>query len=95
MSDKIVYQGQTFLDKVLETTGSIENAFEMSLLNGCAVTDDFAIGAVVSVSLITNAVLANSFSATNRPASSSAALNIPQDSIGIGKMIIGKTFTIR
>ena len=30
--NKKIYAGQSFLDKVIETTGSIDNAFEMALL---------------------------------------------------------------
>lgn len=35
-----VKQGQCFLDKVLQTTGSFEGAFEMALLNGIGITED-------------------------------------------------------
>lgn len=68
MSDKIVYSGQSFLDKVLENTGSIEAAFEMALLNNMNVTDDVAVGSELKTSPIIDNYVFNYFDNTNRPA---------------------------
>jgi len=68
MSEK-VYQGQNFIDKVLETTGSSENAFEMALLNGVSLTDSVAIGQELERSMITRKGMVKLFNAQNRPAS--------------------------
>jgi hypothetical protein len=96
MSKKIVYSGQSFLDKVLETTGSIENAFEMTLLNEFSITDDLAVGTELKISKITNKSIANYFDESNRPAS---ALTTTQllglESLGIGSMIIETNFIVQ
>ena len=42
MSNK-TFAGQSFLGKVIENTGSVENAVEMALLNGFSITDDLVI----------------------------------------------------
>jgi len=49
-----VKQGQSFLDKVLQTTGSLAAAFEMATLNGASITDDLAIGSEVTPGPIDN-----------------------------------------
>jgi hypothetical protein len=36
-----VYQGQSFLDKVIEMTGSVDNAFGMAIENNVSITDSF------------------------------------------------------
>jgi hypothetical protein len=96
MSKKIVYQGQSFLDKVLETTGSIENAFEMGLLNGISVTDDVIVGSELKIGTITKGVIADFFNALNRPATgiSAADLQGMNPVLGIGTMRIGSTFIV-
>lgn len=66
--NKKIYAGQSFLDKVIETTGSIDNAFEMALLNKIAITDDLTVGSELKVSKITNQFLVNYFNENNRPA---------------------------
>jgi hypothetical protein len=96
MNDKIVYQGQSFLDKVLETTGSIENAFEMALLNGVSVTEDIGIGQELKVSPVTNKVIVDLFGEFNKPATMVTAIQIELiENLGIGKMAIGSTFIVR
>lgn len=70
MSNKIIYSGQSFLDKVIELTGSIENAFEMALLNKIMITDDVKIGNELQQSKITNRAIVDYFNSNNRPATS-------------------------
>ena len=67
MSNKIIYSGQSFLDKVIELTGSIENAFEMALLNKIMITDDVKIGNELQQSKITNRAIVDYFNSNNRP----------------------------
>lgn len=63
-----VYAGQSFLDKVIETTGSIDNAFEMSLLNDMSITDDLIVGSELKIAKVTNLFVVNYFNENNRPA---------------------------
>ncbi|MDK7376061.1 hypothetical protein QP519_11010 [Weeksella virosa] len=56
-----VQQGQNFLDKVLELTGTIETAIEMADLNGCSVTYSVKINQVIEGSGIRNAMIVQFF----------------------------------
>ena len=69
MSKSIVYSGQSFFDKVIENTGSIENAVEMALLNEISITDNIVVGSGLLISTITNKVVAGYFDDDNKPAS--------------------------
>jgi hypothetical protein len=95
MSNAKVYQGQSFLDKVLENTGSIENSFAMALLNGISVTDDVVIGQELKVTSVTSKSIVSIFNENKRPAT---AITIEQmqeiESKGIGYMRIGSTFIV-
>lgn len=68
MSKNIVYQGQNLLDKTLELTGDIDNAFEMGLLNGISITDDLATGIVLESVEPTAPLVVELFHTNNRPA---------------------------
>jgi len=90
-----IYQGQSFLDKVIECTGSVENAFEMALLNGISITDDVVIGQELKPFTITNALIFGLFGDLNRPATMIAQSQIEEiENIGIGKMIVGTNFIV-
>lgn len=67
MNNKI-YQGQSYLDKVMELTGSAENAFEMAILNGRSITDDVVIGQELKSSAVTRKRVVALFNGFNRPA---------------------------
>lgn len=91
-----VYQGQSFIDKVLETTGSTENAFEMALLNGFSLTDTVTIGQELQASGATRKGIVKIFNAQNRPASAIRTIAgeaVEQD--GIGYMAIGNNFIVK
>lgn len=95
MKDK-VYQGQSFIDKVLETTGSSENAFEMALLNGISLTDNVGIGQELVSSSATRKGVVRIFNKNNRPAS--AIINSTEEdeeNEGIGYMAIGNNFIVK
>jgi len=95
MSKNIIYQGQSFLDKVLETTGSIESAFAMSLLNGISLTDDIEIGDKLKPGSIINQTVVEKFNEFSR--SATAMKRPPQPpglAAGIGYMLIGVNFKI-
>ena len=91
-----VYQGQCFLDKVLENSGSIENAFAMALLNGTSVTDDVVVSQELKSSPVTNKVIVALFGEFNRPATGVTKNQIELiESLGIGSMTIGTTLIVR
>lgn len=72
---QMVYANQTFLDKVIECTGSIDNAFDMALLNKIIVTDDVVVGTELLINKVSNKVIFNFFTANNRPATGIVAEN--------------------
>jgi hypothetical protein len=95
MSKNKVYNSQSFFDKVIECTGSIENAFKMALLNGISVTDDIVIGQQLKIPPVTNKVIVEFFGDLNRPATMITQSQIEEiENIGIGKMIIGTNFIV-
>ncbi len=94
MNSNIVYQGQSFLDKTLELTGSIENAFEMALLNGISITDDLEIGQSLKGTEITDANITNLFTPANRPATAISLIN-KEDNDGINYMEIENDFIVQ
>lgn len=93
-----VRQGQSFLDLVVQETGSIDNAFEMSLLNEQSITDDLTVGDEIKVSKVTNRLTVNLFGGNHKPATginNEELEEITPFDPGIGEMIIGKTFIVR
>ena len=74
MNNTKTYEGQSFLDKVIETTGSIENAFEMALLNEISISDDLIVGSELKASKVTNKIVAAYFSYNKRPATAIATV---------------------
>ncbi len=75
MSKEMIYANQTFLNKVIECTGDIENAFEMAFLNEIDISDDVVIGSKLNVTSISNKAIVSYFNETNRPASGSKYLD--------------------
>lgn len=95
MSKKI-YQGQSFFDKVIENTGSIDNAFEMTLLNGISITDDVVLGQELKIGGLINKSVVAFFGEMNRPATGVSEYQSELiESLGIGSMTIGSTFIVR
>lgn len=90
-----VYQGQSFFDKSNESTGNVEDAFAMALLNGMSVTDDLTIGQELFPVPVSNKAVVSIFS-EKRPATAITTeqkVFIPE--LGIGTMTIGTTFIVR
>lgn len=90
-------RGQNFLDLVIQGTGNLENAFEMSLKNGISITDDLETNQEVTASgKINKSVVAN-FNKNNKPATalSFEQANIVDPDYGIGEMTIESTFKVR
>ena len=90
---KIVKQGQSFLDKVTQLTGSYENALEMAILNNVSITSDIEIGVELKTSKVTNKTITAFFNTTNEPAT--AYSNKTEELTGIGYMEIGNTFIVQ
>ena len=92
---KIVKQGQSLLDKCIQSTGSIENALAFAILNGKSITDPLAIGESVEPSEVTNKTTVNYYSQIAEPATDATLEQVEElESIGIGSMAIGSTFKI-
>lgn len=87
--------GQSLLDKAIELTGSVDNAFAISVANGMSVTDDLEVGSEIErVGLIFTSVAAlfgNTACALATAYSPKAEEAIPE---GIGFWTIGSTFII-
>jgi translation initiation factor 2 beta subunit (eIF-2beta)/eIF-5 len=95
MSNAKVYQGQSFLDKVLETTGSIDNAFAMAILNGMSITDDVVVGQELKATGVTLKSVVSIFNDKKRPATAITMEQLQEiESKGIGYMRIGTTFIV-
>lgn len=96
MSNK-VYAGQSFLDKVVENTGSVDNAVEVSVLNGVSITDAVVVGSELKMNEVTDKGIVSLFNEFNRPATAinnkNHELIVADD--GIGAMIIEDTFIVR
>jgi hypothetical protein len=55
MSRNVVHSGQSFLNKVVECTGDIDNAFQMMLLNNkTSLTSNEVVGEVLKASDVTD-----------------------------------------
>ncbi len=106
MSD-VVKQGQCFLDKVIQLTGSYENALEVAFLNDMSVSDNssldeksvlrktFAVGAEILTGIATNKKVVSFFNVNNEPATAiQTKINSTPTPQGIGAMAIGTTFKI-
>ncbi len=91
-----VQQGQSFIDKTLELTGSVESLLEMAILNNVSITDDVSIGKeIIGTQILKNSIvegLTNELIATK--ITSEINQVIPED-LGIGKMAIESTFIVR
>lgn len=91
-----VQQGQSFIDKTLELTGSVESLLDMAILNNVSITDDVSIGKeILGTQILKNSIvegLTNELIATK--ITSEINQVIPED-LGIGKMAIESTFIVR
>ncbi|MBS7234161.1 hypothetical protein KHA90_24470 [Flavobacterium psychroterrae] len=92
-----VHQGQSFLDKTIEMTGSFENVFLMSLENNISITETLEIGFDLKFSGKQFKPITDLFDDKNRCATgitkSDFAVIVPDE--GIGAMIIEDTFIVR
>ncbi len=95
MNSLMVYQGQSVLDKVIEATGNVDNAFEMAYLNGISLTDDVFITQVLKTSPVTNKRVVAFFNEYNRPATAITADQLQKiNNKGIGFMRIRTNFIV-
>lgn len=96
MNSKVIKQGQSFLDKTTQLTGSIENALKMAIANNNGVTDVLEVGVELKSTAITNKRIASFFSEYNEPATAlSQAIIDDIENIGIGSMVIEDTFIVQ
>jgi len=86
-------QGQSFLDLVLQQSGSFTDVVSAALLNGRSLTDDIAINDSITVSQISNQDQVNVFS-NNKPATALGKQIEIAEGKGIGWMKIEETFIV-
>jgi flavin-binding protein dodecin len=67
-SNNTVYAGQSFLDKVVELTGSVENAFQMATVNGISISDTLDVGSTIEAAGTIKKAIVARFNDLNRPA---------------------------
>ncbi len=93
---QFVHQGQSFLDKVIELTGNVDNTFEMALSNGRSITDNLEIGTELSSISTIDKKVASLFNNQHRPATAlSFVLQNEIDNQGIGQMEISYNFIVQ
>lgn len=94
MNSTPILSGQSFLNKVIECTGNVENAVEVALLNGVSFTDDLQVGKTIQFDKITNKIVARFFEfkkpATQLTTEQQNNLK-PQ---GIGFMVLENSFEV-
>ena len=88
-------QGQSFIDKVIQQTGTLENVVEMAVSNNVSITDDVTIGSEFNNAgkiqqRIVSAMAKRSAPATELEKETSAAV----EDFGIGTMEIESTFKV-
>ena len=92
-----VYQGQSFLDKTIEMTGSVDEVLKMALENSISITDELTIDSNLKYSGKILKSITDLFDDNNRCASKVTkqdfAVIVPDE--GIGAMIIEETFIVR
>jgi hypothetical protein len=88
-----VLQGQSFINKVLEQTGSIENAMEMALLNNVSITDNVTIGKEFITTPTTDQTIVNYF-LEKKPSNGISISEGIMPLSGIGFMNIESTFKV-
>ena len=77
MSKNIVYNGQSFLNKVVECTGDIDNAFEMALQNNMSVSDLLTTGDTLQTTKTTDWDVVDFF-ANIKPATNIVQIELPK-----------------
>lgn len=89
-------QGQSFFDLVIQGTGNIEQAFDMTLLNERSSTDTLAIGEAVEPTNKIKKSVQSLFSKDRIPASALTEQNITitDPAEGIGEMVVNSTFIV-
>lgn len=68
MSKRILYAGQSFLNKVVECTGDVDNALIMALTNRISISDDVLVGTELVPAPVTRQKVVDFFNELNRPA---------------------------
>lgn len=76
MKSNIVYPGQSFLDKVVELSGDIENAFDMATLNNQNQNFRIEVGSTVISTVKKRKRIVALFNDLNRPATEQNTVTI-------------------
>ena len=90
-----VHQGQSFFDKAIEITGSIDNAFALAYQNNFSITDALVIGTNLQYTGAVNTAISNLFTSNTLCATATTPQNLDLiTNQGIGTMIIQATFIV-
>lgn len=91
-----IKQGQSFLDKVLQLTGSIETAPDVSLATGIGITDDLPIDTIIETDIVKNKRVVAMFNKEDDMEPATAIKNYTDDftPVAIGYSAIGINFRI-
>jgi hypothetical protein len=93
--NSVVYNGQSLLDKAIESTGDVENVFDMAIINNISITQDLQVGTELKIAPITSKATVSFFNEFNRPATAISNTEQQQiDSQGIDYMIIDQNFIV-
>lgn len=88
-----VQQGQSFIDMVVQQSGSFDEIINAAILNNKSITDDLVIGEVINVTRILNEDNVRLFR-SKQPATALSPGSIIPGPGGIGYMIIEETFIV-
>lgn len=88
-----VEQGQSFINKVLEQTGSVEGLLATALLNGISITDDLEIGFELKTDIVYNTSVIEILK-ERKPANAQIFTTDIPTYMGIGFMEIGNNFIV-
>jgi len=89
-----VLAGQNFLDKLLELTGSIDDALSVAELNDMGITDDISKGNYIKAKRIVDKKTVDFFKKHQPPATAIANYVDDFTQLVIGTMVIKKNFII-
>lgn len=86
-------QGQSFLDVVLQQTGSFEATISAAIINDISITDSISIGSEVKVKNVSADIFLQF--KNKRPATAVNISTADENKKGIGYMQIGSTFIVK
>lgn len=90
-----VKDNQSLLDVAVQTTGSVESAFEIAVKSDVSVTGSLNAGQSLDKAGIVNNQVANQFAVKELVPATASTKVIGEQLTGIGYMTIGENFTVK